>query len=231
MQGKVRVWSAVIAGLLGLFAPEAEAQEAQAEQSLSVNTASEARADDADERRKKPMGWVGIGLKLGAGGTGASDIDVSMPTVGGMAVPGTGVTKTDSRAGFQLSVPINLGGDGFGWMVEPYLNLDKNIMATGLYTGPTINIHILDPFYLGIGFGVKFAYLSADRLDLGLDVGGRVPITGTYYIHPDIGLIAELGLGYTASGYAFKGLPGQESPELSFGTAFAWDFSVGARWP
>jgi hypothetical protein len=230
MQGKVRVWSAVVAGLLGLFAPKAEAQEAQAEQSLSVSTANEARADDADPKRKRPMGWAGIGLKLGAGGTGASEIDVAMPSVGGMAVPGV-TAKTDSRAGFQLSVPINLGGDGFGWMVEPYLNLDKNITATGLYTGPTINIHILDPFYLGIGFGVKFAYLSSDKLDLGLDVGGRVPITGTYYIHPDIGLVAELGLGYTASGYAFKPLPGQESPDLSFGAAFAWDFSVGARWP
>jgi hypothetical protein len=229
MKCKGTVWGALLAGLTGLLAgtgSPASAQEAPAEQQLALSTADNARADEDDERKKKPMGWVGIGLKLGAGGVGGSELEFGGATIGGITTPGTTVS-TDARAGFQLSVPINLGGDGFGWMIEPYLNFD-NVRATGLYTGPTINFHIIDPLYLGVGFGVKFAYLSADALDTGVDIGGRVPITGTYYIHPDLGLIAELGLGYTASGYAFN-VPGMD--EITFGSAFAWDFSVGARWP
>lgn len=165
--------------------------------------------------------FFGVGLKLGVGSVGESEIDVG--TLKGV--------KTDARTGFQLGVPINLGGGGFGWLFEPYLNLDSDVSAIGLYTGPTFNIHIMDPLYIGFGFGLKFATLSGDNIDGGADIGGRLPFTGTYYILEDIGLTAELGIGYTSSGYVGKKTAADPDPEINFGNAFAWDFSVGARWP
>ncbi len=188
------------------------------------------------------MGWFGIGLKLGAGGNGEGEFEVG------------GVTSTiDSRAGFQLSVPINLGGDGFGWIFEPYLNFasvegaevtstgtirpkDFGVTTMGLYTGPTINIHIIDPLYVGIGAGLKFGYVTSDAFDMGADVFFRVPVTATYYLLDDIGLIAELGLGYGVTGFAAVPYTDPSTgttiePELEFGSALTWDFSVGVRWP
>ncbi len=195
-----------------------------------VNMASMAEAQDSadateaaakSDEKKEPMGWFGIGLKLGVGGVGGSEIEM-----GGIA------TKTEARTGFLVALPLNFGGDGFGWIIEPSFMMDSNINATGFYTGPTINFHVIDPLYVGFGLGPKFAYLSGENLDLGLDVGARVPITATYYLHHDIGLTAELGLGYTASGHKAKAIPlANEKPSLSFGTAFAWDVSVGVRWP
>jgi len=217
------VWSALILGLAGT-AGTASAQEAVEAKGAVAQEQTQAPSP-SEEKSKDPMGWFGIGLKLGAGGVGGSDIDVKTSA-------GTVSGKTDSRAGFMIALPLNFGGSGFGWIIEPSLMLDSNVNAAGFYTGPTFNFHVIDPLYVGFGFGPKFAYLSGKNLDLGLDIGGRVPITGTYYVHHDIGLTAELGLGYAASGYKSKPIPlVNEKPSLSFGTAFAWDFSVGVRWP
>lgn len=209
--------AALLASLLGLSI-QAEAQEdAALTEPVPEPTTAE---PEPDKDTTDPMGWFGIGLKLGLGGVGESEFEISNVTV-----------KTDSRSGFQLAVPINLGGDGFGWIFEPYLNLDSDVTAAGLYLGPTFNIHIMDPLYVGFGLGLKFASLSGDGFDAGVDIGGRIPITATYYLLNDIGLLAELGLGYTASGFKPKEIPGGPEPELNFGSAFAWDFSVGVRWP
>lgn len=207
-------------------------------------------ADEDDEARKDPMGWLGLGFKVGLGVAGRSEVAFRAPViVQGVAVAGTVQTSIERRSGLQLSVPINLGGDGFGWLVEPYLNMhtitfrplmvtllespvtEGQATAVGVYTGPTINLHLAAPFYLGVGFGVKAARIRADHLNLGVDLGGRVPITATFYARPNFGIVAEVGLGYTATGYIKKPLPGERASGIAFGSAFAWDFAAGVRWP
>ena len=44
----------------------------------------------------------------------------------------------------------------------------------------------------------------------------------------DLALIAEVGIGYTATGIDRKVDSGND---ISFGGAFAWDFSFGVRFP
>jgi hypothetical protein len=221
---------ALVASLLG-FSVQASAQDDAAmtepapEPVAAEPVAAEPAAEAAEDPDKTdPMGWFGIGLKLGVGSVGESEIEIKNDIQ-------TLKIKTESRTGLKLAVPINLGGDGFGWIFEPYLHLDSDINAMGLYNGPTFNIHIMDPLYVGFGFGLQFASLSGDGLEAGYDIGGRIPITATYYLLNDIGLIGEFGFGYTASGYLLEESIVNPDPEINFGSAFAWDFSVGARWP
>jgi hypothetical protein len=236
MHSKQFVLGALVAGMTGLLAGSASAQEAApaAEPSLATSASEPAAIDEGSEESKDPMGWIGLGLKLGVAGNGEGEFETS------------GVTGTiDSRTGFNLALAINMGGDGFGWLIEPYLNLasvegvdavtlakkDYGVTTFGLYTGPSINIHIMDPLYIAVGAGLKLGYSSSDAFDLGLDVFGRVPVTGTYYIMDDVAAVAELGLGYGVTGFASVPNTVDTDPDVNFGSALTWDFSVGARWP
>jgi hypothetical protein len=187
------------------------------------------RDEDAEES-KDPMGWFGFGVKVGYAYVGSSSITVDAPPVMGIAVPLSETFTTPARNGLQLSAPINLGGDGFGWVLEPFYNFN-NITSRGLYTGPTFNLHLADPFYLGFGFGVKVGWLKADTLNFGIDIGGRVPFTATLYLADSFALVAEVGIGYTATGLIPKPAAGQQASDLTFGSAFAWDFGCGFRFP
>ena len=152
------------------------AQDAQAQSQPATSAAVTAvgaqalgnpRQDDIeDEGKKNPMAWAGIGVKLGMTGTTAGDVSVK-------AMGQTLDSKTDSRYGLQLSVPINLGGDGFGFVLEPMLTTSSinhntkdsagvvngsesvSLLGLGGYIGPTINFHVIDPLYLGFGFCLK----------------------------------------------------------------------------
>ncbi len=229
----------------GLFVDSAAAQSAQAQ--VTETTSAEATASDSgaapekpeaeeDEEAEDPMGWIGIGVKVGLGYVGSSEIGMDAaslglaPTVNGMQVNYEHTFVTPGRTGVQLAIPINLGGGGFGWVVEPYFHF-ASYSARGVYTGPTFNLHLADPLYLGFGFGFKGAILKANALDFGMDLGGRIPVTLHYYLANDIGLIAEVGIGYTATGLTLKPAPGLEAGDISFGGAFSWDFGVGLRFP
>ena len=235
--------------------------EAQAQQAVPVSGAevigSEAaltpapREEDAEEPDENPMAPVGIGVKLGFASIGGSAVSVSSKGK-------TFASQLDGRRGLHVAVPVHLGGSGFGWTIEPYLSRssvahevrDQNgaivdakhvdLTAFGIYTGPAINIHVANPVYLGIGFGVKGAYLATDGFDHAFDVYGRAPLSATYYVTRQLALVAEFGLGYGASVYA-------EPPRLQVdpvtrrvrntagsphvGSAFAWDCSFGIRLP
>jgi hypothetical protein len=218
--------------LSGGWSSHASGQDAELEAKAQSNGADVGETEaDPD-----PMSWFGIGLKLGAGGNGEGEFEITGPTG-----PITG--KVASRAGFQLDMPINMGGDGFGWVIDPYLNFSSVDVATGAattksygittfgaYTGPTINFHVIDPLYVGFGFGPKIGYAVSDAFDYGADIMGRVPLTATYYLKDDVGLIGELGMGYGVTGTATVVALGGE-PELNFGSVMTWDVAVGARWP
>jgi len=214
---------------------------------------------DIDER-KDPMTWVGLGLKVGFSTMGSSSLDnptyrddaaraakrpdLSEAQLRGLTGNGRcGVIdrrcRVDGRTGLQVSVPINLGGDGFGWLFEPYVNFASTATAYGGYTGPTFNIHLADPFYLGFGFGPKAAWVVADGWDYAFDIYGRVPIHATFYLTKAFALVADLGFAFGASGYISNPIsytiPGAESkeslPQMTFGAGLNIDASLGFRFP
>jgi len=191
------------------------------------------------EEEKDPMAGIGIGLKLGYLNYGKGSFEA---TVSGTKIK----TNIASRDGLTVSIPINLGGSGFGWLFEPYLGATSQIKSIGLITGPTIVFHLVDPLYLGVGIDLRVGWLLSSGIDMGADLYGRIPITATYYVIPDLGIVAELGIGYGATGIKYKDMPAidpttgfpildsnGQPKKLPFGlgTSYQIDFSLGVRWP
>jgi hypothetical protein len=250
----LRIASAALAlGLCCFEGSSAHAQAAPAVSNVAVSdssmqlTSSNQQGDSVEPPSRHRMGWAGIGVKVGLAGMGAGKF-----TFQGQQ------GRTDSRMGLQVSVPINLGGDGFGWMLEPYFNQSSvghdlkdssgnvlgtdsvNLQALGIYTGPTFNIHAMDALYVGFGLGVKGAYLMNSSFQYAADLYGRVPVHATYYMSRSLALVAEVGFGYGASVFADKpqvmvdrtahtARNLQDDPK--FGLAYTWDATIGVRLP
>ena len=203
--------------------------------------------DDAERAERNPMGWAGIGVKVGVAGVGAGKLSV-------MGQQG----RTDSRTGVHVALPISLGGDGFGWTFEPYFSQSSiahdlkdgvgnvvgaenvNLQALGMYMGPTFNIHAADPLYVGFGLGLKGAYVLNNGFDYAADVYGRVPVHATYYMSRALALVAEVGFGYGASVFADKpkvmvddasGNARNVKDDPLYGLAYTWDATIGVRLP
>lgn len=222
-----------------------------------------AAEQEEEDESKDPMAWLGLGLKVGFSSMGSSTLD--NPTyrddVAQAAIRGRlsdaklreyglrsdgrcGIIDrrchADGRVGLQLSVPINVGGDGFGFLLEPYVNVASTATAYGGYLGPTFNIHFADPFYLGFGFGLKAAWVKADGWDYAADLYGRVPVHATWYLVNDLALVADLGFAFGASGYASKPVTytipvtmekKKSLPQMTFGAGLNIDASLGFRFP
>ena len=201
--------------------------------------------DDAGERAAKPMGWAGLGLKTGLAGMGRGKVSVYGE-------------RFDSRSGLMVALPIYLGGQGFGWTLEPYMALstttgelrdtsgnvsgtrEVSLRAYGIYTGPQVQIQVARPVYVGFGLGVKGAYLANDGFDYAIDLYARVPVSATYYVSDNLALVAEVGFGYGASIFAdvprievnpITGDVQNAQSDPTIGTAFTWDASFGIRLP
>ncbi|MET0285805.1 MAG: hypothetical protein ABW352_15095 [Polyangiales bacterium] len=246
-------------GSLCGFASEASAQArgvvaASGAQALSAPPApmlgSSQQSDDVKKRDKNPMGVAGIGVKVGVAGMGEGKLSISRDGE-------TYTSRVEARRGLQLSLPIDVGGDGFGWRFEPYLSFanvnvarttsagvqpgeQANLTAYGMYTGPTVNIHIVQPLYLGIGAGLKAAYVQSNAFDLAVDAYLRAPVSATYYVNNSVALVAELGFGYGASVYFNKPVAvvdpvtrvvSNRNEDPQAGKAFLWDCSIGVRLP
>jgi hypothetical protein len=241
---------ALAMGLSCLSAGRAGAQAKQAVSNVTLASSSQhlaAKNDSADEERKNPMAWAGIGVKVGVAGM----------TTGKLTVMGQ-QGRTDGRMGLHVAVPITLGGDGFGWNFEPYYmqssiahdvknsqgtvtgSENVGLTALGMYTGPIFNIHATDPLYIGFGLGIKGAYLMNKGFDYAADLYGRVPVHATYYFNRTIAMTAEVGFGYGASAFADKprvmidpvsrSLKNVKDDPL-FGLAYTWDATIGVRLP
>lgn len=251
-------------GCLGLSASGAEAQArsgvaASGAQALAQPVAppSLLQEDDGlEEVDPDPMGVVSIGVRVGLSNIAASDMTTSNVS-----------TKVANRRGLHLAVPLSFGGSGFNWTLEPFLSkstvttsteasLNSNgvtggfaaaaegvdVTAYGVYTGPGGQIQLIRPLYLGIGLGLRAAYVSGPAFEVAADGGVRMPVSLTYYPHEHIGLVAEFGLGYGVSLFKTDGVASadvaglvQEEQEIedgwSFGHALAWDCSFGVRLP
>lgn len=222
----------------------AQPSAGSANQSQAATVALPKTKNDKPTRDEDPMAKAGIGLKIGYLNLGRGSYE--------QEVLGEKIRlEIPSRDGVTISIPINLGGSGFGWIFEPYLGVGKELKSIGLILGPTIVIHLDDPLYLGIGIDLRVGYLLMSDIDFGVDIYGRIPINLTYYVINNLGILAELGLGYGATGIKYKdmlipvfdentglpkidfetGEPEMEEIGAGFGTAVQVDFSVGVRFP
>jgi hypothetical protein len=223
-------------------------------QALSAPVASALEDDTAGERDPTPMAFAGVGVKVGLAGMGAGNLRFKRE--------GLPLTSVESRRGIRLALPINLGGDGFGWSIEPYLSKSSitrvtsevardgstsyadgeqaDLTSYGLFTGPVYNVHVAAPLYLGAGLGLQAAYVASSAFDRAVDGYLRLPLSATYYVSDQVALVAEVGLGYGASLFMEKEAHttiDKTTQEVAtdstpmFGTAFAWDCTIGVRLP
>jgi hypothetical protein len=150
--------------------------------------------------------------------------------------------RTEGRTGFQLSVPIQLGGSGVGFRFEPFLTLADTAQAYGAYLGPTFEFRVADPLYLGFGFGLKAAWINPKSdWRYAFDLHGRIPAHITWYVLDDLALVLEFAFGAGASAFgnrphALKNpLTGRKLanpvPPVTFGLGRAFDVSIGIRFP
>jgi hypothetical protein len=246
----------MMGGLVGMVPTSASAQAAEAvavsgAQALSVPPPPEALRDDTGgELDPTPMNSAGIGVKVGMAGMSAGEQQ--------LRIEGKNVeSRIEARRGVYVALPISLGGDGFGWSFEPYFarasverttrdalgaatgSTEASLTSYGLYTGPMFNVHVVQPLYLGVGVGLKAAYVHSPSFEYALDAYARVPLSATYYLSNKLALVAELGLGYGLSAYVDKptkviGANGKVSAvesEAQVGKGLTWDCSIGVRLP
>ncbi|HTM47027.1 MAG TPA: hypothetical protein VL137_18850 [Polyangiaceae bacterium] len=211
-------------------APAAEAAPAEAAPAPAAEAAPAEAApttppgDDADKAKddgEGDMGGILIGLKLSLLLVGSADVTVS------------GVKSTvPSRTDYQIVVPLNFGGSGFGFDLQPSIGFG-DVTSFGLYLGPAYHLGIKKNLYVNFGIGPQVRYLSDSTIDMGADIQARIPVGVTYYAQPDLGLFAEIGLGYGATGYKAKVPAGTTGPAADFhlGTGTAFDFGIGVRYP
>jgi hypothetical protein len=210
---------------------------------------------------KKAMNNYAFGLQIGLGKVRSGD--VTNPTYtpalvdlanqltpaqmeqAGLIGPGCSPLAerchTGSRFGVQLSLPIQLGGDGVGFRVEPMFNFSSATKSYGLYAGPTFSYRVLDPLYLAFGLGLKGAWVDDVAWKYGGDIHGRIPLTVTYYVIQDVAMVLEFAWGGGVSVFAnesrrvtnpFSGVPlSSKTPESTFGIGRAWDVTIGVRFP
>jgi hypothetical protein len=197
-------------------------------------------------RDSDPMGFFGIGLKIGYlnfGRANYSGANVSVSSSAG-DIPTVQNAGVPARSGTVLSFPITIGGSGFGWIFDPYLGF-QDVGAYGLYTGPRGTFQLWTDIYLSFGLGIRFDMITAKLDDTpkatGIDVYGRIPVDLYYYPIDDLGVFIELGIGYGVTGYeptyaqqhvstsgADTTLP---KVDLRFGDTFEIDFGTGVRFP
>ncbi len=211
-------------------------------------------------RDNTPMGGTSVGLNVGMAGMGAGKYTLKLDD---MSVDG----RIAARNGVYVSLPISVGGEGFGWTFAPFLarsSVDRTtkdqsgnvigqddvpLTAYGMYTGPVYNFHISRPVYLGVGLGIKAAYISNPAFQYAADAYARMPLSATWYVRDQFALVAETGVGYGVSAFVDKpnvvgandaaiqsgnvGINDVKNTEddPQFGKAFAWDFAVGIRLP
>jgi hypothetical protein len=195
---------------------------------------------EEEEDKDGPMGWGGFGVELGY----QHFSDASFDSGGDPATEAIigGIPERDNRT---IALTIDLGGDGLGLQLSPYYATGEirqvDLTTFGLFIGGMYRPHFGN-VYPHIGIGLQAGYMSADIITYGLDLYGRVPLGITYYPLKNLGLVAELGLGWGATGVQY---PTQSievdtgqgisvtatSPDLEFGTTTLYDVSIGLRFP
>jgi hypothetical protein len=203
--------------------------------------------DTDDEERGQPMNGAGLGVRIGVAGTGAGSANIR-------GYEG----RTEKRVGLHVSVPIFLGGSGFGFLIEPMMQRshvphslkdsagnvigteDVGVVGLGVYLGPQVQIRASESVYIGLGIGPKVLNLRNDAFQYAWDVYGRMPLSTTWYMNRHVALLTELGIGYGFSVFTDAPQPVVDvaghtvrnmKDDPQFGSAWAWDLSFGLRVP
>jgi hypothetical protein len=215
-------------------------------------------AEPAPELRKKePMDMFAFGLKLGFSHVSGGTIENPTYIPGAERLPREQLEKyglisargcdpidrtchTASRPGYFLAIPIQFGGSGVGFRAEPYIGWNDSFGALGVYAGPTFEFHVAEPFYLGFGFGLRFAYVVPQHWEYAMELYGRIPVWGTFYLTDTFALVAEFAFGAGVSGYVSE-VQNVYNPvdmkligyrrDLTYGWGRSWDMSIGVRFP
>jgi hypothetical protein len=239
--------------------------EAQAQTAPTAATASESTPNAENETQREhahPMGEFSVTLRAGFGHVLAGSLD--NPTYSPLAAEAASMLspetlaqynladnngactlistkcRTPARNGVLVALTLHAGGDGFGWDLEPYVLAASQATSFGLYTGPSFDIHIIDPLYFGFGFGGRIGYVAADHWKYGADIFGRIPAHVTWYVHHNLALELEGAFGAGITGYTSEpieytnpqtGKVVATAPNFRFGASRAWDLSVGIRFP
>jgi hypothetical protein len=222
---------------------ETQGDTSQEEASEEVQTEATETMDPGPPPDLDPMGFVGIGIKVGYLKFGTANFDganvtYESPVGDAQVVENAGVPARD---GMTLSLPINLGGGGFGWIFEPYLGFG-DIGSYGIFTGPLGYFHVSTNTYLGIGFGVRVGIITTNfddaKTETGYDIYGRIPLDVVYYPTEDLGILLEFGIGYGVTVYEPSYSEqvvgsGVKAPklDLQIGDTYQLDFSIGVRLP
>jgi hypothetical protein len=209
-----------------------------------------------------PMPWASLALRVGLAQVRAGTIKnpaynavvaERVAQVGKENVEKTGIMldgssctlidrtcRTAGRMGAHVVAAVHLGGDGFGWDLEPYATFGSASQAYGLYTGAKLDMQVAPPAYVGIGLGFRAAYVKADGWRYGADLGARIPLQATLYVLPELALSLDVGFGLGATGYVSRTdtivdpvsqKPLGKAPRMTFGAARTWDISFGVRFP
>jgi hypothetical protein len=166
---------------------------------------------------------------------GKSDFEVSNPNAGIPGQPATIKTNLPARNDFVVTLPLNFGGSGAGFDLQPSIGFG-DVTSLGLYLGFAYHLELNPKLYLDFGLGPQIRYWLSQSdlapgvdLDLGADIQARLPIGATYYAAKDLGLFGELGLGFGATGAAYSAAG--TTTDFKAGTGYAFDIGVGVRWP
>jgi hypothetical protein len=219
------------------------------------------RDEDSNEAARDPMNWLGLTVRLGyaavASGTlnnptynkslasyaamlPREQLEATGLVGGGACTPIDPKCHTAARSGFQLALALNIGGSGLGFDLEPYITVGGNAFAVGAYIGPRIQLHLARPFYLGIGFGARAAYVKLDGWKDGGDIFGRIPVSLTYYVVKNFALVLEGAFGAGISLFVSEPVniidprnnkPLASAPKIAIGAARGWDITFGLRFP
>lgn len=207
--------------------------------------------------KRGPMNGYAFGFKVGIAQVGAGDVDNPTYVQGAATLTPAQQAKygllgtagctpldrrchTETRRGVNLSFPVQLGGPGLGIRIEPYMTLAAAAQAYGVYLGPTFEFHVVTQLYLGVGFGLKAAWVKVDPWKYAGDLYGRIPVSITWYAVDDLALVLEAGFGGGASAYFGEvkdivnpttGAKLARKADVTFGFGRTWDLSVGVRFP
>lgn len=205
-----------------------------------------------------PLASYSIGIALGVGHVGTGKLNnpaykpeiesltpaqrLQLQAAGLIGGDGCGLEdkrcRTTSRQGFQLSIPVQLGGSIVGFRFEPVFTFADAAKAYGLYLGPTFDFHVWNPLYLGFGLGVKAQWVKADGWKYAGDVFGRFPLHAIWYLHSKLAFVTEFGFGWGASVFVSEQrnsvtINGKryKSAAYNAGIGRTWDLSFGLRFP
>jgi hypothetical protein len=215
-----------------------------------------ASAQAQQTTKRSPMGPFALGLRVGVARVGTGDVqnptyvsnakNLDQDALRAAGLIGSGGCDivdarchTEARRGLHLAVPIQLGGEGVGFRLEPFLTLAPTATAYGVYIGPTFEFQVANPLYLGFGFGLKAAWVRADDWRYAADLYGRIPVHATVYVTDNLALVLEFAFGAGASGYISDpqniklpdGTIIARKQNVQFGFGRTWDVSVGIRFP